>query len=77
MLLTGLNNTTHVTLLCTMKERYSKLWQYCSIEKNLASWRGMHFLVLGFWSIHTDFDDISPPFEPKPRGWAGIKDILK
>ena len=36
----------------------------------------MHFLVLGFCSGYAYFDDISQPIELKPRGWAGIKDIL-
>ena len=39
--------------------------------KKLKSWRGMHFLVLGFWSGYANFDEISQPIEPKPRvlGW--------
>ena len=35
------------------------------------------FSSFGFWSGHANFGDISQPVEPKPRGWAGIKDILK
>ena len=35
----------------------------------------MHFLVLGFWSGYANFDEIFQTIEPKPQGWAGIKDF--
>ena len=37
----------------------------------------MHILVWGFLSGYANFDEISQPIEPKPRGWAGIEDILQ
>ena len=34
-------------------------------------------MVLGYWSGSANFNEIHQPIEPKPQGWATIKEILK